>query len=128
MVGNYAEYIDEMKRGCKDFTNNGKCSNCGGCCSRLLWLSTKEIQTIREYIAKHKIQTVKRLLPVNNPIMDLQCPFRDDEHRKCLIYPVRPRICKYFKCSNVKRGATKKEMETWSKSDSRPCDMRELFG
>ena len=128
MVGSYSEYIDEMKRGCKDYTNNGKCSNCGGCCSRLLRLSTKEIQTIKEYVAKHNIKTVKRLLPINNPIMDLKCPFRDDEQHKCRIYTVRPKICRMFKCSNVKRGVTIKELETWSKTDSKPCDMRELFG
>lgn len=39
-----------------DFTFNGKCSNCGQCCSNLLPLSDSEVKRIKQYIKKHNIK------------------------------------------------------------------------
>ena len=75
MVRNFAEYIDEMKRGCKDFTNNGKCSNCGGCCSRLLWLSTKEIQAIRLYVGKTQYSACEKIVAAKQYDFRFAMPF-----------------------------------------------------
>lgn len=30
--------------------------------------------------------------------VDMTCPFRDERNKKCLIYEIRPEICRVFKC------------------------------
>jgi hypothetical protein len=35
-------------------------------------------------------------------LTDMTCPFRDDLNKKCLIYEIRPEICRVFQC-NQKR-------------------------
>ena len=79
-----------------DFTINGKCSQCGQCCSNLLPLSDKEIARIKAYIKKHGIKEQRHnaLLTV-----DMTCPFRDERNKKCLIYDIRPEICRVFQCN-----------------------------
>lgn len=62
------------------------CTNCGECCG-LVPASKVEINTIRNYIATHGISPIKHKDKVT-------CPFRDNEAKKCLIYPVRPTICR----------------------------------
>ena len=79
-----------------DFTINGKCSQCGQCCSNLLPLSDKEIARIKAYIMKHGIKEQR-----HNALMtvDMTCPFRDERNKKCLIYDIRPKICRVFQCN-----------------------------
>lgn len=79
-----------------DFTINGKCSQCGQCCSNLLPLSDKEIARIKAYIKKHGIKEQR-----HNALMvvDMTCPFRDERNKKCLIYDIRPEICRVFQCN-----------------------------
>ena len=79
-----------------DFTINGKCSQCGQCCSNLLPLSDKEIARIKAYIKKHGIKEQR-----HNALMtvDMTCPFRDERNKKCLIYAIRPEICRVFQCN-----------------------------
>lgn len=79
-----------------DFTVDGKCSQCGACCSGVLPLSKYEVDKIRRYVKEHDIKEQRR-----NGLMgvDMTCPFRDERERKCLIYPVRPQICRSFMCN-----------------------------
>lgn len=90
-------YLDS-DRHVTDFTNNGVCSQCGGCCTDLLYISEKETKTIRRYIERHNIteHTNKSALDTSHAI-DVTCPFLTDDG-KCQIYEVRPSICKLFKC------------------------------
>lgn len=91
--------LDNSPSTIEDFTVNGNCSNCGGCCSSLLPLSDSEIKDIQKYVNKHHIKSSKE--PVISQVdLDFRCPFRDDENRKCTIYPVRPRICRMFICND----------------------------
>lgn len=87
--------IDEIM--VKDFTKDGKCSNCGQCCSNCLPLSEAEIKRIHAYIKKHKIKEQR-----HNALMavDMTCPFRDERNKKCLIYEIRPVICREFMCNH----------------------------
>lgn len=64
------------------------CINCGECCGVVPALP-EEINVIRRYISDNGISPVKR---ADKTI----CPFRDDKHKKCLIYPVRPVVCRLF--------------------------------
>ena len=80
-----------------DFTVDGKCSSCGACCSNLLPLSDKEVSDIKKYIKKHHIKQQRH----NAAMYDMTCPFRDEVNKKCLIYPIRPAICRQFMCNHT---------------------------
>lgn len=96
--------IADMKAGVNDFTVDGKCSNCGQCCSNYLPVGKREIENIKRYIKKHNVKEVKRIFPSATPVVDMQCPFRSDVERKCLIYPVRPAICRDFQCDKPRKN------------------------
>lgn len=93
----------EMEDGVYDFTQDGKCSGCGSCCSRFLPVSGKEVKAIRRYVRKKKIQEQRHLYPTASPQDDWTCPFRSEAERKCLIYEVRPAICRDFKCDKPRK-------------------------
>lgn len=71
----------------------GKCSKCGECCTPYLPISQTELDTIVEYVIKNKIKPQKQMLVMQSR---LSCPYHDG--KKCLIYEVRPLICKEFYC------------------------------
>lgn len=79
-------------------TCNGKCSNCGECCSDILPIDQTEIKRIKKFIQKNGIKESKHLSIIDTRL-DLTCPFRDNKNKKCLIYEVRPDICRCFICS-----------------------------
>lgn len=80
----------------KNFTVNDKCSNCGQCCSNLLPMSEKEVKNIKAYIKAHNIKEQRHNAMQG---VDMTCPFRDEKNKKCLIYAVRPQICRRFMCN-----------------------------
>lgn len=80
-----------------DFTIDGKCSSCGACCSNLLPLSEQEVNRIKAYIKKHGIKEQRHNFVVG---VDMTCPFRDERNKKCLIYNIRPAICREFMCNH----------------------------
>ena len=100
--------LDCVQKGMEDnlynFTKNGKCSNCGNCCTNLLPMSDKEVSRIKEYIKVNDIKEYKHLVPISNPSVDMTCPFRNDDKKICTIYKVRPEICRQFICDNEKRA------------------------
>ena len=89
-----------------NFCRDGKCSQCGNCCSNLLPMSRKEVDAIHRYIRKNHIKECRHLLPTVNRPYDMTCPFLDTDKscEKCRIYPVRPEICKQFICDNEQRA------------------------
>ena len=116
-----------MESGIYDFTENGHCSNCGQCCSRFLPISEKEKKTIRRYMKKHGIKEQKHLLPTAQPVEDWTCPFRCESERKCLIYEVRPAICRDFRCDKPQKKIEASKKLYHGKYDA--VDMRkEFFG
>lgn len=78
-------------------TCKGKCSGCGNCCTDFLPLSRKEYKRIKNYLKEHP--DIKEQLHINDNTLHIKCAFRDDVNKKCLIYPVRPEICKEFLCN-----------------------------
>ena len=88
-----------------NFCKDGKCSQCGNCCSNLLPMSQKEIDVIRRYIRKKHIKECLHIAPAT-VAYDMTCPFLDTGKscEKCRIYPVRPEICKQFICDNEQRA------------------------
>lgn len=71
----------------------GQCSKCGECCTNFLPVSQKEIDIIAEYVIKNNIKPQAQMLVMQNR---LTCPYYNGH--KCLIYEVRPLICKEFYC------------------------------
>ena len=104
-TGTFTQMQEEFNNGTYDLTDNGKCTQCGACCSNLLPMTAEEIETIRKYIKKHNIKEHRHILPLAKPTLDSTCPFLDDSKscEKCTIYEVRPRICRDFICCPSKR-------------------------
>lgn len=107
-----------------DFTIGGKCSSCGQCCSDLLPMSNKEIKAIKAYVKEHSIKEQRHNYLTG---VDMTCPFRDEANRKCLIYTIRPWICRQFMCNHTQRDIEDAKAKTHEKY--RPVFMRaEFFG
>jgi Fe-S-cluster containining protein len=68
-------------------------------------MSRHEIKAIKQYVKKNKIDPE----PISDTL-NLSCPFRDDQAKKCKIYEVRPWICRRFMCNDKTphTGTTKK--------------------
>ena len=91
---------------------NGKCVGCGNCCTELLPMTLKEVETIRKYVKEHKIKPYSEIFFEYNgaPSTNLMCPFRDLETKTCRIYDVRPNICRKFKCNQDMRVIEKNKL------------------
>jgi Fe-S-cluster containining protein len=125
MVGDIEDVMIDIKHGLYDFTNNGKCSGCGSCCSRYLPMSQKEINQIHRYINKHQIKQQKQICNIlAKPTRDMTCPFLDlnKKNKKCTIYEVRPLVCREFLCT----GKMKLSKEL-AFGDFEPVDLVEEF-
>ncbi len=66
------------------------CKNCGACCG-IIPASPAEIKAIKEFLGRHPGEKAHA---VKNSMKHYKCPFRDDEQEKCVIYPVRPVLCR----------------------------------
>lgn len=104
-TSSFEEMQRDMANGTFDLTCNGKCTGCGSCCSNILPMTEDEIRTIRQYIKRYNIKEQKRLLPTVNANLDMICPFLDNSKKfdKCMIYKVRPKICRDFICDPKQR-------------------------
>lgn len=99
-MGNLGEIIQDMQNGVYNFTDSGKCSSCGNCCSNILPMSKDELKRIKKYVRKHHIQDTSKNEQAD---INMVCPFRDNEKRICTIYKVRPLICSDFKCDKPQK-------------------------
>jgi Fe-S-cluster containining protein len=89
------------------FTLDGKCSNCGRCCSNVLPVSNHEIKVIKAYMKKHHI--TEACFPEND-VHIRTCPFRDNEKKRCVIYLVRPVICQVYQCDKCPQNGIKRKL------------------
>ena len=121
-------FLEMVKRDMEDniynFTKDGKCSSCGGCCSNLLPMSDKEISIIKKYIEKHHIKECKHIIPTKELTFDMTCPFRDNDNKICTVYEVRPQICKSFLCDSEKRAKQNRKLIGQTRT---PIDVRGTF-
>lgn len=124
LSNNLSQIIKDMHGGIRDFSQHGVCSNCGSCCGNILPVSKNEIKKIRKYISKHNITEQVHTMPPAVQLYDLVCPFRNEAERKCMIYPVRPSICREFFCG----GDPARNAEAKSEHANLPTvDMRSVF-
>lgn len=96
---NFEELYKDMKHGVYNFTDNGKCTSCGNCCTALLPMTKAELKTIQRYVKRNHIQIEKH----TGADLDFTCPFRNEEKKICMIYPIRPQICQDFKCDKPQK-------------------------
>lgn len=68
-----------------------RCTNCGECCGPVP-ITYNDYARISNYLKGNGYarEVVRRK---HKP---LNCVFRDDEQKKCAIYPVRPMVCRLF--------------------------------
>ena len=103
-----SEAVKARENGECDFTVGGECVQCGACCSNMLPVTVGELKAIKAYIKRHKIKPNEKRGGAD--VMDLRCPFLDEskEKEKCMIYEVRPMICKKYRCDLKVTDVTKK--------------------
>ncbi len=86
-----------------------KCKNCGECCNMSAMISNFEMVEIQMFISddenekigkrvNENIEKVNYRLKTNNEF-DARCPLFDREGCSCLIYEVRPQVCRRFQCN-----------------------------
>lgn len=125
-ISTLGQAIEDMQNGTYNLTDNGKCTQCGCCCSNILPMTDKEIEIIRRYIKKNHIKEFKHGIPLANPVLDMACPFlnTDKKTEKCAIYEVRPAICRCFICSEPNGALKHKELYEGIR---KPVDVRREF-
>ena len=127
MIGNINEMLEAFESGECDLTENGKCTECGSCCARLLPMAERELHAIEQYVKKHGVKTCRHGILLKNPVLDMTCPFLDESRKteKCRIYEVRPLICKLYKCN--KEYDKEAEKQFWDQKNT-VVDMWDVFG
>jgi Fe-S-cluster containining protein len=98
-IANIEQVMQDMKHGVYNFTQNGKCINCGNCCTALLPITKEELKTIQRFVKRKHLQIEKHTVAD----VDLTCPFRNEEKRICMIYNIGPQICRDFKCDKPQK-------------------------
>ena len=96
---NIEQVLQDMKHGVYNFTQNGKCISCGNCCTALLPMTKEELKTIQRFVKRKHLKIEKH----TGADLDLTCPFRNEEKRICMIYHIRPQICRDFKCDKPQK-------------------------
>lgn len=96
------EHLNKQENEITNFTDNGKCSRCASCCTNRLPMTYKEVKKIKEFIKVNNIKpVVKSNFALREELIDGTCPFSDDKAGKCLIYRVRPDVCRFFMCDKT---------------------------
>lgn len=93
-----------------DFTKDGKCSRCGGCCASVLPLGPGDVTRLKDFIEKTGFEPV---IPEGTDIVYARCPFLTDGdapgEKRCAAYDARPDVCRIFSCGNTNY----KNAEAW---------------
>lgn len=103
----YSSFAELFKDGDQYGCNciDGQCSNCGNCCTDMLPLTMGELLRLKEYAKKHRLKEHRQAPFWDWKATDMTCPFRNQQTKKCDVYPARPRICREFLCSKDKAEA-----------------------
>lgn len=82
---------------------------------------------MKDYADRHCIRPSLPLFPED--LIYLQCPFLDQTTHKCLVYPVRPAVCRSYLCSRDDDGNAKAYRSlTGHDCPSRTFNTWELYG
>lgn len=98
---------------CQNNCNGKECSRCGDCCAFSIPITRKEEKRIKEYIIQNNIEPEN--LFENNDFY-CRCCFYDAKNKLCKIYPVRPNICRSYKCNRNEEELEKEKVINHEKS------------
>lgn len=90
--------------GAIDLTENGKCSNCGGCCSNFLPMRKEEVERLKRFVRRKHFKPIVRSNVLVGGSVDLICPFRNDKEQRCEVYDIRPEVCRAYRCDQAANG------------------------
>lgn len=130
--GAVGEALNAMKTtySSRDLTRHGKCSDCGSCCSSVIPVTDAEAEILKGYAEAHGIKP--ELPEGKGMIMQLQCPFLHKETGqpcKCLVYPVRPGICRSYRCDKSDADILRDYLRTTNQKEMpKAKNLWELFG
>ena len=105
---------------------NGKCSGCGECCTDFLPLTKHEIKVITEYLEKHP-EIEEQYKNLSKEFFDVRCAFLNEKTHRCLIYPVRPSICRTFQCNKCSKVLTINRDKHFYKADINTININNIF-
>lgn len=102
-----------------NYCKKGQCSRCGSCCTEMLPLTEDEVKLIRAYVKENNTEIVSPF--IYNSEGELRtfstlCPFYEPIKQKCLVYQVRPGICRTFKCDRNPELLTKQKNNAHKKA------------
>ena len=105
-ISNAQDFLKNNIEGKVVDLKNPSCNNCNECCSLLTMITPEEYKFYLKYFTKDKkgreifIQGVTRWVETGRKLnsFNMICPFTS-KTRRCLIYKIRPQICKEFHCS-----------------------------
>lgn len=107
----------------------GNCGKCGRCCSNTIPISDEEVTVMRDYVQRNGIQPYRGNRGMacvsfkigNTDFSEVMCPLRHPE-KGCMIYNVRPKICRVFVCNNTTTAIVQQEMHNTGKYPVRNID------
>lgn len=91
------EMVDQIQQLLgNNYCVDGKCINCGECCSLDVAISTNESRKLRKMLKERHIEKYYKML--EEGVLRNECPFRINS--KCDIYdsPSKPSICRIYIC------------------------------
>ncbi|MGL4774522.1 MAG: YkgJ family cysteine cluster protein [Clostridium sp.] len=104
MITSGTEFIERALEDKVTDLDNPRCNNCNECCSYATILTEEEFKALKKFISttagkkiyqeakrKHKAKAIKYRS------INFMCPF-SSKTRKCMIYNLRPKVCRDFHC------------------------------
>lgn len=105
---------------------NHQCSGCASCCAELLPFTRKEGFKIKDYMQKKKDEGEEIIcsysVEKDNKNLYALCPFLNEQTNRCNIYPVRPFVCRNFKCDKDIETLKKERMQYAKRADYNAFD------
>lgn len=96
------EMLGEGYRPVDFLTARGTHMGCGECCSRMLPVTDGELKVLKDAVRERGVA-----LRPERAEVDLTCPLLDDGGM-CMLYDVRPLICRLYDCSEHARGTIRR--------------------
>jgi len=99
-----------------------QCSCCGSCCAEFLPLTRKEVFKIIDYLAEHKEIKCSHSIDKDKKNVYGFCPFLNEHTNRCNIYPIRPFVCRNFKCDKDIKTLKAERIEYAKRADYNAFD------
>ena len=101
-VLNTDELVEDMlnHKGSIKLSQDGSCNNCNECCSILSPVTSEELKILKRLFTKKIEKNYIKYIEKHRLIgLVAVCPFSCYETKRCLIYHLRPTVCKKYHCN-----------------------------